>query len=293
MPHLLLAGYEDVPSFLNQSKLKRSLILFILLHRLQEYCATYNSYSKTHIFRIIENTFSGNSCARKMFHLLLAGYEDVPSFLNQSKLKRSLILFILLHRLQEYSTTRNSYSKTHIFRIIENTLSGNSSARKMFHLLLAGYEDVPSFLNQSKLKRSLMLFILLHRLQEYSATCNSYSKTHIFRIIENTFSGNSCARKMFHLLLAGYEDVPSFLNQSKLKRSLILFILLHRLQEYSATCNSYRKTHIFRIIENTFSGNSCARKMSHLLLAGYEDVPSFLNQSKLKRSLILLNKILY
>ena len=53
------------------------------------------------IFRIIENyyTFSGNSCARKMFHLLLAGYEDVTSFLNQSKLKRSLILFILLHRL--------------------------------------------------------------------------------------------------------------------------------------------------------------------------------------------------
>ncbi len=98
---------------------------------------------------------------------------------------------------------------------------------------------------------------------------------------------------MSHLLLAGYEDVPSFLNQSKLKRSLILFILLHRLQEYSATCNSYSKTHIFRIIENTFSGNSCARKMFHLLLAGYEDVPSFLNQSKLKRNLILLNKILY
>ncbi len=120
MPHLLLAGYEDVPSFLNQSKLKTSLILFTLLHRLQEYSATRNSYSKTHMFRIIENTFSGNSCARKMSHLLLAGYEDVPSFLNQSKLKRSLVLFILLHRLQEYSTTRNSYSKTHIFRIIEN-----------------------------------------------------------------------------------------------------------------------------------------------------------------------------
>ena len=28
---------------------------------------------------------------------------------------------------------------------------------------------------------------------------------------------------MCHLLLAGYEDVPSFLNQWKLKRSLILF----------------------------------------------------------------------
>ncbi len=163
----------------------------------------------------------------------------------------------------------------------------------MLHLLLAGYEDVPSFLNQSKLKRSLILFILLHRLQEYSATCKSYTKTHIFRIIENTFSGNSCARKMSHLLLAGYEDVPSFFNQLKFKRSLILFILLHSIQEYSATRNNYSKTHIFRIIENTFSGNSCARKMSYLLLAGYEDVPSFLNQSKLKRSLILLNKILY
>ncbi len=107
MSHLLLAGYEDVPSFLNQLKLKRSLILFILLHRLQEYSATRNSYSKTHIFRIIENyTFSGNSCARKMSHLLLAGYEDVPSFLNQLKLKRNLILFILLHRLYRSTAQR-------------------------------------------------------------------------------------------------------------------------------------------------------------------------------------------
>ncbi len=115
MSYLLLAGYEDVPSFLNQWKLKRSLILLILLHRLQEYSATRNRYSKTHIFRIIENTFSGNSCARKMSYLLMAGYEDVPSFLNQWKLKRSLILLILLHRLQEYSATRNRYSKTHTF----------------------------------------------------------------------------------------------------------------------------------------------------------------------------------
>ena len=35
--------------------------------------------------------------------------------------------------------------------------------------------------------------------------------------IKDTFSGYSCARKMCHLLLAGYEDVPSFLNQLKLK----------------------------------------------------------------------------
>ena len=41
--------------------------------------------------------------------------------------------------------------------------------------------------------------------------------------ISNTFSENSCAKKMCHLLLAGYADVPSFLNQWKVKRSLILF----------------------------------------------------------------------
>ena len=45
----------------------------------------------------------------------------------------------------------------------------------------------------------------------------------IFRI--HAFSENSCARKMCHLLLAGYEDVPSFLNQWKLKRSLIYYSL--------------------------------------------------------------------
>ena len=39
-------------------------------------------------------------------------------------------------------------------------------------------------------------------------------------IIKSSFSGNSCARKMCHLLLAGYEDAPSFLNQLKLNRSL-------------------------------------------------------------------------
>ena len=42
--------------------------------------------------------------------------------------------------------------------------------------------------------------------------------------IKDTFSGYSCARKMCHLLLAGYEDVPSFLNQLKLKvQPYILF----------------------------------------------------------------------
>jgi hypothetical protein len=38
-------------------------------------------------------------------------------------------------------------------------------------------------------------------------------------------SGYSCARKMSHLLLAGYEDVPSFLNQWKLKK--VLYYSLH------------------------------------------------------------------
>ena len=127
MSHLLLAGYEDVPSFLNQLKLKRSLILFILhtSQAIQEYSATRNSYSKTHIFRIIENTFSGNSCARKMSHLLLAGYEDVPSFLNQLKLKRNLILFILLHRLYRSTAQRViGYEDVRSFFLTSRSLKG-------------------------------------------------------------------------------------------------------------------------------------------------------------------------
>ena len=128
MSHLLLAGYEDVPSFLNQLKLKRSLILFILhtSQAIQEYSATRHSYSKTHIFRIIENyTFSGNSCARKMSHLLLAGYEDVPSFLNQLKLKRNLILFILLHRLYRSTAQRViGYEDVRSFFLTSRSLKG-------------------------------------------------------------------------------------------------------------------------------------------------------------------------
>jgi hypothetical protein len=45
MAHLLLAGYEDVPSFYNQLKLKRSLILlFPALHVVQRKIATQIYY---------------------------------------------------------------------------------------------------------------------------------------------------------------------------------------------------------------------------------------------------------
>ena len=47
----------------------------------------------------------------------------------------------------------------------------------------------------------------------------------IYIYLGTLFSGNSCARKMLHLLLAGYEDVSSFLNQLKLKRSLRISIV--------------------------------------------------------------------
>ena len=51
---------------------------------MQQYSAGYGI-----IFRILlVKTLVPERCA-----ILLAGYEDVPSFLNQWKLKRSLILF--------------------------------------------------------------------------------------------------------------------------------------------------------------------------------------------------------
>ena len=44
-------------------------------------------------------------------------------------------------------------------------------------------------------------------------------------IAKALLSENSCARSMCHILLAGYEDVPSFLNQWKLiERSYIIKI---------------------------------------------------------------------
>ena len=47
----------------------------------------------------------------------------------------------------------------------------------------------------------------------------------IYIYLGSLFSRNSRARKMLHLLLAGYEDVSSFLNQLKLKRSLRISIV--------------------------------------------------------------------
>ena len=103
------------------------------------------------------------------------------------------------------------------------------------------------------------------------------------RIIKSPFSGNSCARKMCHLLLAGYEDAPSFLNQWKLNRSLcyslytVQYILFYKTRRNAKYIIAFGFASA-GIIKSPFSGNSCARKMCHLLLAGYEDAPSFLNQ---------------
>ena len=77
MCHLLLAGYEDVPSFLNQWKLKRNLILFfeaiLIRARRRSYSASYGI-----VFRILlVKTLVPERCAifcwqvMKMFHLFL------------------------------------------------------------------------------------------------------------------------------------------------------------------------------------------------------------------------------
>ncbi len=89
------------------------------------------------------------------------------------------------------------------------------------------------------------------------------------------FSGNSCARKMLRLWLADYEDVSSFHNQLKLKGKFGLAYLIYLAQHEMAN-------YMHNQFRSTFCGNSCARKMLHLWLAGYEYVSSFLNQLKLK-----------
>ena len=59
----------------------RSLdILFILQH-----IATVAIFIMTRVFLRIFSQYR-SSCAKNMCHILLAGYEDVPSFLNQWKL---------------------------------------------------------------------------------------------------------------------------------------------------------------------------------------------------------------
>jgi hypothetical protein len=90
-------------------------------------------------------------------------------------------------------------------------------------------------------------------------------------IIKSPFSGNSCARKMCHLLLAGYEDAPSFLNQWKLNRSLCyslytVYIYTYYTIKHGATQNIAFGFASAGIIKSPFSGNSCARKMCHLFL---------------------------
>ena len=61
----------------------------------------------------------------------------------------------------------------------------------------------------------------------------------VYGIFSNIlFSGYSCARKMRHLLLAGYEDVSSFLNQQKLKSVACIYelVLVCKIQK-SAQCH--------------------------------------------------------
>ena len=94
---------------------------------------------------------------------------------------------------------------------------------------------------------------------------------------------------MCHLLLAGYEDVSSFLNQLKLKvqSDIVLWKQMTGAQAPSILASQPTEMYVSRrnalvTIKDTFSGYSCARKMCHFLLACYEDVPSFLNRLKLK-----------
>jgi hypothetical protein len=110
MCHLLLAGYEDAPSFLNQSKLNRVCVIPCIQYILYYKTRRNAKYSLVGFAfaGIIKRPFSGNSCARKMCHLLLAGYEDAPSFLNQSKLNRSLCysLYTLNISMLHYKSRR-------------------------------------------------------------------------------------------------------------------------------------------------------------------------------------------
>jgi hypothetical protein len=115
----------------------------------------------------------------------------------------------------------------------------------MCHLLLAGYEDAPSFLNQWKLNRSLCYCLYTVHIIYYQTWCDAKYIAFGFasaRIIKSPFSGNSCARKMCHLFLAGYEDAPSFLNQWKLNRSLCysLYTLNISMLHYKSRCARHK-----------------------------------------------------
>ena len=94
---------------------------------------------------------------------------------------------------------------------------------------------------------------------------------------------------MCHLLLTGYEDVSSFLNQLKLKvqSDIVLWKQMTGTQAPSILASQSTEMYVSRrsalvTIKDTFSGYSFGRKMCHFLLACYEDVPFFLNRLKLK-----------
>ena len=88
---------------------------------------------------------------------------------------------------------------------------------------------------------------------------------------------------MCHLLLAGYEDVSSFLNQLKFKvqSDIVLWKQMTGTQAPSILASQSTEMYVSQrnalvTFKDAFSGYSCARKMCHFLLACYEDVPSFL-----------------
>ena len=79
---------------------------------------------------------------------------------------------------------------------------------------------------------------------------------------------------MCHLLLAGYEDVSSFLNQWKLKiqPDIVLWKQMTGAQAPSILASQLTEMYVSRrnalvTTKDTFSGYSCARKMCHFLLA--------------------------
>ena len=134
MCHLLLAGYEDVPSFLNQLKLKVQPVI-VLCKQMTDAEApsilasqsTEMYVSRRNAFVTIKDTFSGYSCAKKMCHLLLACYEDVPSFLNRLKLNTTLYC---------------SYGITLIITFIILSASRNAKYRKRTEKSLANIDNI-------------------------------------------------------------------------------------------------------------------------------------------------------
>ena len=97
---------------------------------------------------------------------------------------------------------------------------------KMFHL----------FLTSGSLKYDLHDIVLWKQMigaQAPSILASQSTEMYVSRrnalvTIKDTFSGYTCTRKMRHFLLACYEDVPSFLNRSKLKvQPYIVLMAMH------------------------------------------------------------------